>query len=176
VLSRNRAYAVTDGGKLYVLDASNFGVGGFTNLTGSPYVAAAAKAIKSAPWVDYTTGNAYFGDDGGNLYAVTSGGANLNSGYPFVVSASIKLSSSPIYRKGGGVIAVGANDGYVYFVDRNNGSNTPSIFKRFFVTSAGTVSSVSYDSNISQYLVSSSDGKLVFINGADVTDPTPATQ
>ncbi|HEY2731373.1 MAG TPA: hypothetical protein VGK52_15625 [Polyangia bacterium] len=176
VLSGNRAYAVTDGGKLYVLDASNFGVGGFTNLTGSPYVAAAAKAIKSAPWVDYTTGNAYFGDDGGNLYAVTSAGANLNSGYPFVVSASIKLSSSPMYRKGGGVIAVGANDGYVYFVDRNKGSNTPSIFRRFFVTSAGTVSSVSYDSNISEYLVSSSDGKLAFINGADVIDPTPATE
>ena len=128
VLSRNRAYAVTDGGKLYVLDASNFGVGGFTNLAGSPYVAAAAKAIKSAPWVDYTTGNAYFGDDGGNLYAVTSAGANLNSGYPFVVSASIKLSSSPMYRRGGGVIAVGGNDGYVYFVDRNNMPSDTVVF------------------------------------------------
>ena len=36
------------------------------------------------------------------------------------------------------------------------------------MTSAGTVSSVSYDSNTSEYLVSSSDGKLAFINGADV--------
>jgi len=44
------------------------------------------------------------------------------------------------------------------------------------VTSAGTVSAVSYNANTSQYLVSSSDGKLVFINGADVSDPTAGTE
>ncbi|HVR02929.1 MAG TPA: hypothetical protein VMT47_12405 [Polyangia bacterium] len=176
VLTNDRAYAVTDGGKMYVLDAANFAAGGFTNVAGAPYVTAAAKAIKDAPWVDYKTNDAYFGDDGGNVYAVTSAGASINAGFPFVLSSSVKLSSSPMYLHGGGVIAIGANDGFVYFIDRNNGSNAPAVFKRFFVTGAGTVSSVSYNSNTSQYLVSSSDGKLVFINGADVKDPTAGTQ
>jgi hypothetical protein len=173
-LSGGRAFAVTDGGKLHVLDALNFGVGGFTNVTGFPYQTTAAKAIKFVPWVEPATGYAYFGDDGGNLYVVTSAGANL-TGYPLSISSSIKITSSPLYRRNSGVIAVGADDGYLYFVDRNNGSG-PSVFKRFFVTSAGSISSVSYDSAVSAYLVSSSDGKLTFVNAADVTDPTPGTQ
>jgi hypothetical protein len=174
-LVNNRAYAVTDGGTLHVLDASNFGTGAFKNLTGFPYQSTAAQAIKAAPWVDYKTNYAYFGDDGGNLYVVTDTGANL-SGYPLSISASIKMSSSPMYRPGTGVIAAGANDGYLYFVDRQNASNVPQVFKRYFLTSSGTVSSVSYDSNISSYLVASSDGKLVYISAADVVDPTPSTE
>jgi len=176
VLVNNRAYVVTDSGSLYFLDASNFGTGAFTNLPGSPYVTAAAKPIKDAPWVDYHTSEAYFGDDGGTLYAVTGEGKDLNAGFPFVISPSVKLSSSPVYRHGGGVIAVGASDGQVYFVDRNNGSNHPAVFKRFTVSNGGIVSSVSYNSSMGQYLVSSSDGKLAFINAADVQDPTPATE
>jgi hypothetical protein len=174
-LVNNRVYAVTDGGTLHVLDASNFGSGAFTNLTGFPYQSAAVKAIKASPWVDYKTNYAYFGDDGGNLYVVTDAGSNL-AGYPFSISGSIKLSSSPMYRSGSGVIAVGANDGYLYFVDRHNASNVPQIFRRYFLTSSGTVSSVSYDSNISSYIVATSDGKLMFVSAADVTDPTVATE
>jgi hypothetical protein len=169
----DRVYAVTDGGTLHVLDAANFDPGGFTNLSGFPYQTAAAKAIARAPWVDYYSGTAYFGDDGGALYAVTSSGANL-SGFPFSLSGSIKITSSPLYLRG--VIAVGANDGSLYFIDRQNGSNTPNLFKRFFVTSGGSVSTVAYNSNTQSYMVSSSDGKLVFVNGADVTDPTPTIE
>lgn len=160
---------------MHVLDASNFGPGAFKNLTGFPYQSAAASAIKAAPWVDYRTSYAYFGDDGGNLYVVTNAGADL-TGYPFSISAPIKMSSSPMYRPSTGVIVAGANDGYLYFVDRHNASNVPRVFKRYFITSSGTVSTVSYDSNISSYLVASSDGKLAYISAADVSDPTPGTE
>jgi hypothetical protein len=39
------------------------------------------------------------------------------------------------------------------------------------VTSSGTVSTVAYNNNTSQYMVSSSDGKLLFIKASDVSDP-----
>ena len=172
-LANGHAYAVSDAGKVYALDALSFAVGGFTNITGFPYQTAAAKPIKFAPWVDAATNYAFFGDDGGNLHALTGAGVAL-TGYPLAISSSIKITSTPFYMPGGGVIAVGADDGYLYFVDKNNGTG-PSIFKRFFVTSAGSVSSVAYSRNTSVYMVASSDGKLTFVNGADVTDPTPAT-
>jgi hypothetical protein len=170
----NRAYAVSDGGKLYVLDASNFAVGGFSNVagfnSGAPYSTAAAKPIEGAPWVDSTAGVAYFGDDAGILYAVTGTGATLSSGFPLTISSSIKLGS-PIYLRNTGVVAVGGDDGYVYFVNRNTGSGGAAIFKRFFITAAGKIASVSYSAATSQYMVSTSDGKLALINGSDVADP-----
>ena len=168
--SNNYAYAVTDGGTMHVLDALNFGVGAFKDVTHFPYQTTAASPIKFAPYVDYKTSYSYFGDDAGKLYVVTNVGALLNAGYPFSLGA-IKVTSSPVYLSGGGVIAVGANDGYLYFVNRNNGSGTPVIFKRYFLTSTGSVSSVSYDFNTSEYMASSSDGRLLFVNGADVPDP-----
>jgi hypothetical protein len=168
VLLSGHAYAASDAGKIYALDALNFNTGGFTTITGFPYQTSAAAAIKFAPWVD-STSTAYFGDDSGKLYDLGSSGT-LATGYPVSVSSS-KITSTPIYL-GGGVIGVGANDGYVYFIDRS----AAAVFKRFFVTSTGNaVSSVAYDTNISAYMVSSSDGKLIFVNGADVTDPTSGT-
>lgn len=172
-LVSDRVYAVTDGGTLHVLDAANFDPGGFTNLGGFPYQTGTTKAISRAPWVDYYSRTAYFGDDSGALYAVTSSGANL-SGFPYSLSASIKITSSPLYLRG--VIAVGANDGSLYFIDRQNASSTPNLFKRFFVTNGGSVSTVAYNSNTQSYMVSSSDGKLVFVSGSDVTDPTPTIE
>jgi fibronectin-binding autotransporter adhesin len=171
--SDNYAYAVTAGGTMHVLDALNFTMSGsFADIAHFPYTAAGA--IERAPYVDYQTNIAYFGDDGGKLNAVvTSTGANLNAGYPFSLGA-IQVTSSPVYLSG--VIAVGASDGNLYFVDRNSGGAVPNVFRRYFVTGGGSVSSVAYDYNTSQYMVSSSDGKLVFINGADVTDPTMGTQ
>jgi hypothetical protein len=169
VVQINHAYAVSDGGTVYSLDALNFGTGGFTNVTGFPYQTTAAQPIEYAPWVDFD-GTSYFGDDGGNVYELGPTGT-LAAGYPVNVSTTAKITSTPTYRQNSGVIGVGASDGYVYFIDRSAGS----VFKRFFVTSAGNVSSLAYDRNISAFMVSSSDGKLVFINGADVTDPTPGS-
>jgi hypothetical protein len=174
-LVNGRAYAVTNGGALHVLDAFNFNTGGFKNLAGFPYQSASAKPIKMVPWIDSLTNTAYFGDDGGNLYVVTGTGALL-AGYPFAISSAIQVSSSPLYLEGSGVIAVGANDGYLYFIDRHDTSNAPNIFKRFFVTAAGAVSTVAYDNGIGAYLVSSSDGRLVYINASDVADPTMAME
>ena len=163
------AYAVTDGGQLEVIDALNFGTGNFKNVTHFPYQSAAASPIKFADYVDYSNDSSYFGDNAGNVYVVTNVGANL-AGFPLSLGA-IQITSSPMFLTGGGIIAVGANDGYVYFINRNNGSNVPVIYKRFFVTGAGSVSSVAYDQNTSKYMVSSSDGKLIFVNGSDVLDP-----
>jgi hypothetical protein len=174
-LINNRAYAVTDGGNMQVLDASNFNVGGFTNLTGFPYQSTAAQPIGAAPYVDSSTNYAYFGDKGGTVYAVTGAGANV-VGYPFSISSAVQLSSSPIYLAGGGVIAIGANDGYIYFIDRHNASNVPTVFRRYFVTASGTVSTVAYDGTTSEYMVSSSDGKLMFVKAADVADPTASVE
>jgi hypothetical protein len=172
VLVNGRAYAVSDGGTIYALDALNFAPGGFTNVTGFPFQTAAAKPIQRAPWVDSTDNGAYFGDDGGNVYALTSAGTP-RTGYPLPISGAPKITSTPIYVSGSGVLAVGANDGYLYFIDRDNGSG-PTVFKRFFVTSSGhDVSSVSYNANTLVYMVSSSDGRLTFVSAADVADPTP---
>jgi hypothetical protein len=173
-LVNGRAYAATDGGKIHALDALNFNTGGFVNVSGFPYQTAAAKPIKQAPEVEFSTGASYFGDDGGNLYYLGSDGV-LATGYPLALTSTNKITSTPMYLTGGGVIAVGADDGYLYFVDRNNGAG-PSVFKRYFVTSNNnSVSSVSYDAGASMYMVSSSDGHLTYINAADVIDPTPGT-
>jgi len=168
-----RAYAVTDGGTLHVIDALNFGVGAFKNITNFPYQTTAASPIKLAPFVDYKTGYAYFGDDTGKLYVVTNLGALLNIHYPFSLPAA-KVTSSPVYLAGGGVIAVGGSDGYLYFVNRIDGSGNAVIFKRYFVSGTTPVSTVSFDYNlgtVGAYMVSTGDGKLMFIDGADVLDP-----
>jgi hypothetical protein len=171
-LINNRAYAVTDGGKLFFLNASNTTAGGFTNLAGSPYISAALSPIKFAPYIDSTNNSAYFGDNAGNLYVVTSTGANF-TGYPFALLGSA-ISSSPLYV-GTGVIAVGGSDGFVYFVDRHNASNAAALFKRYYA-GTGTVSSIAYNANTSAYMVSTSDGKLIFIKASDVPDPTASNQ
>jgi hypothetical protein len=170
-LINNHAYAVTDGGTMHVLDASNFNSGGFVNISGFPYQSAAASPIKAAPYIDHQTSYAYFGDNSGKLYVVTDTGANLTN-YPFSITGSPQLTSSPVYLPGTGVIALGAADGCIYFVDRRNTLNAPGLIKKYFVTGSATISSVGYDYNTSRYMVSSSDGKLMFINASDVPDPT----
>ncbi|MDB4981179.1 MAG: hypothetical protein JWM82_1931 [Myxococcales bacterium] len=173
-LVSSRAYAVNDGGKLYVLDASSFGTGGFTTLTGYPYSSAAASPIKAFPFVDSFSSYAYFGDNSGKLYVVTLAGANL-TGYPYALTGAPQLTSTPLYRRAGGTIAVGASDGYVYFINRHDAANAPQIRKRYFV-GAGSVSSVSYNSNSSQYMAASSDGRMTFINVADVGADTDGVE
>ncbi len=161
----DRAYAVTDAGKLYVLDASSF-TGGFTTLTGFPYSSVAASPIKSYPFVDGSTNNAYFGDNAGKLYVVTSAAADL-VGYPYSIVGTPQLLSTPLYRRTSGTIAVGASDGYVYFVNRHDASNNPQIRKRYFV-GTGSVSTISYNSNSAQYMAATSDGHMTYISAADV--------
>jgi fibronectin-binding autotransporter adhesin len=171
-LVNNRAYAATDGGNVYALDAANFGVGGFANMPGTsyPYNSAAASPIKSSPYIDPFADYAYFGDNTGKLYVLDGTGANF-AGYPYALTGGAALSSSPIYITGSGVIAVGAADGYVYFVDRHNASNLPALIKKYFA-GTGTVSSVGWNASTSQYMVSTSDGKLSYINASTVPDPT----
>ena len=169
----NRAYAVSDAGKLFVLDATL--AGGLTNITGFPFTAAASP-IKAAAYVDPNNNNAYFGNNAGALYVVTGTGvalAGFASGY--TISGSPALSSAPVYVQSSGVIAVGAADGNVYFVDRQNASHLPSLFKRYFA-GTGAVSTVAYNPNTSQYMVSTNDGRLTFINASDVSDPTSSVE
>jgi hypothetical protein len=172
-LANNRAYAVTDGGQVHAIDATNFGVGGFVNVTGFPYQTAAAVPIQMPAMLYAQTGLAYFGDNSGRLYSVTSAGAN-ETNYPLSVTASA-ITSSPLYIAGSGVIAMGAADGYVYFIDRHNASGSPVLFNRYYV-GAGSVSSVSYNASNSQYMVASSDGKIAFVQASAVPDPTIANE
>ncbi len=179
-LQNNRAYAVTNGGQLHALDATNFGIGGFTNVSGYPYQTTAAVPIQAPAWIDSASGVAYFGDDSGKLYSVSSAGA-LATGYPYTVSSSA-ITSSPLYIPGTGIVVTGAADGFVYFIDRHNASGNPNLFSRYYV-GAGAVTNVSYNNNTAQYMVSSqwtsaanNDGKLAFINASSVTDPTSSTE
>ena len=132
VIQASRAYAVNDAGTIFVIDALNFGTNGFTTIR-TPYTTTAASPIKFSAWVDANSA-AFFGDNAGNVYDYLSTGA-LAAGFPVSVGTA-QITSSPLYRQDSGVIAVGASDGYVYFVDRS----AASVFKRFFVTGAGTVS------------------------------------
>jgi hypothetical protein len=166
-LINNRAYAVTEGGQLFALDASNFNTGGFTAFSGFPYQNSPVSPIRAAPFVDPSTNDAYFGDVAGKLYIVTSTGANL-AGYPYPLSGTPQLTSTPYYRRASGTVAVGAADGYVYFINRHaDVANNPAIRKRYFV-GTGTVSSVSFNSNSSQYMVATSDGHMAYISASDV--------
>lgn len=166
-----RAYAVTNGGQLYALDATNTGTGGFTTISGFPYQTAAASPIQAPAWTDFYSDVSYFGDDTGRLYSVTSGGA-ATTGYPYVVT-SAAITSSPLYIAGSGVVALGAADGFLYFVDRRNAAGNPSVFNRYYV-GTGAVSWVAYDANSASYMVSSQDGKLSFVAKSLVSDPTAA--
>ncbi|MDB4979623.1 MAG: hypothetical protein JWM82_375 [Myxococcales bacterium] len=165
-LMNNRAYAATNAGKLYVLDASNF-TAGFTTLAGFPYSSVAASPIQAYPFVDGATNYAYFGDNAGKLYVVTDTGTNF-TGYPYSITGAPQLPSTPLYRRGTGTIAVGASDGYVYFINRHaDVAGNPAIRKRYFV-GTGTVSAVSFNSNSSQYMAATSDGRMTYIAASDV--------
>ncbi len=96
--------------------------------------------------------------------------------------SSSAITSSPLYLPRSGVLATGAADGFVYFVDRHNASGNPSVFTRYYV-GPGAVTNVSYNSNTSQYMISSkwtsataNDGKLLYVNYSDVLDPTSANE
>jgi outer membrane protein assembly factor BamB len=176
-LVNNVAYAADGDGRVHALDASNFNSGGFANLTGFPFrditnhtagqLASHANAVHSSPYVDFG-GLIYFGDDDGHLYALQTNGS-LYAGYPYALTGTEKLTTSPLYRSG--VIVIGSDSGNVYFVDQHNASNLPSLFFRY-VVGAGAVSSVSYNANSGNYMVGTADGKLVFI--PSMADPTPS--
>jgi hypothetical protein len=170
VLVNNVAYGASSGGTVYAINAFGASSGGFINVTGFPYTTTAKSAIMFSPWVDNYDSTIYFGDSSANVYYLTSSGT-LTSGYPLQVSTTsgVTITSTPLYRHGSGVICVGASDGYMYFIDRSG----VDVFKRFFVSASGSVSSIAYDSAASVFMASSSDGKLVYVNAADVTDPTP---
>jgi hypothetical protein len=179
-LINDRAWAVTEGGYVYCLNASDTTPGAFTNLStfnpsagvGRPYPlpTAGGSPMRAAPYVDPYTNAAYVGDNAGKIHIVTSTGTSL-SPYPYTVPGTPQFTSSPVYMKGSGIIAIGGSDGYVYFINRHNSSNTPVIHKKFSVTSSGTVSTIGYNNSTAQYMVSSSDGKLLFIKASDVSDP-----
>ncbi|HVZ70898.1 MAG TPA: discoidin domain-containing protein [Polyangia bacterium] len=163
-LINNRLDFVTQGGGLYELDVSNFASGTFTTFTGFPYTG--ASAIGAPPFADPATNYAYFADAGGKLYVVTPTGAAL-TGYPYTIAGTPAITSTPYYKRSSGTIAVGAANGYAYFINRHDASNNPQIRKQYFV-GAGSVTAISYNSNTSQYMAASSDGHMTYINASDV--------
>jgi beta-glucanase (GH16 family) len=163
----NRVFAVTQGGKLFVLDAFNFGVGGFTTRAGFPYASSPSKPIAASAYLDPFTNTAYFGDAAGRLFVVTDTGASLSASYPYQLAGASTVMGTPLYLSGSGTIAIGASDGYVYFVNRRDATGTPALRKRFFAGS-GAVTAISYDVSAARYMAASSDGHLTFISAADV--------
>jgi hypothetical protein len=171
-LVNDRAYAVTAAGQLHALNATAFGVGAFVNVSGFPYATAFGASIQAPAYIT-PTGFAYFGDDTGRLYSVTSAGAS-ESNYPLAVS-TFAITASPLYIGKSGVIAVGAADGFVYFIDRHDASSSPAVFTRYYV-GQGNVASLAYDAAGAQYMATSGDGKLSFISASSVADPTSARE
>jgi hypothetical protein len=49
------------------------------------------------------------------------------------------------------------------------------VFRRTFITASGSTVAYNYNSGSPMYMVSSSDGKLTFVNASDVADPTPGS-
>jgi hypothetical protein len=168
-LINSRAYAVTAGGQLYAIDASISGT--FTKLSGFPYQNSPVSAITAAAFVDPFTNYAYFGDSAGRVFIVKDTGAAFSTisatNYPFQVAGASAVMGTPLYRKGGGTIAIGASDGYLYFVNRQDATGTPQIRKRYFV-GTGAVTSVSYNTSTSQYMAASADGHMTYILASDV--------
>lgn len=72
-------------------------------------------------------------------------------------------------------VAVGAADGFVYFIDRHDASSAPAVFRRYYV-GLGNVASLAYDVSSAQYMASSSGGRLSFISASSVADPTGARE
>jgi hypothetical protein len=171
----NRLHAVTAGGKLYEINALNFTAGGFTTYTGFPYSDSGASPIVAQPFVDPFSDYAYFGDSAGKVYIVSKAGVSFSATkYPYTFATG--TVGTPLYRKASGTIAVGASDGYVYFLNRQDASGNPQIRKRYFVCgkdpaganpSATSVTTVSYNSNSSQYMVAC-NGNMTYIPSADV--------
>ncbi|HVZ72478.1 MAG TPA: glycoside hydrolase family 16 protein [Polyangia bacterium] len=163
----DRAFAVTQGGQLFVLAASSFVAGGFTTLAGFPYTTSPAKPIVATASLDPFTNVAYFGDSAGRVFVVTAAGASFSPAYPYQLAGTSAVMGTPLYRHGSGTIAIGASDGYVYFLNRQDATGTPQLRKRIFV--GGTAApSISYDNSTAHYLATSNDGHMLFIAASDV--------
>jgi hypothetical protein len=168
-------YAGDDDGKLHAIDALNFTTGAFTDRSGFPYQDLATtghstqsnRAIKSAPFIYSGTDSIFFGDHDGHLYKVNSSNGTVASGFPLQVSSS--ELTTPIYVYQTGIIAVGDTAGNVYYVNQKTTSTgSPAVI--YTTTLTGAVSTISYDSSTSQFLVGTSSGQLVYLPRPDDPD------
>jgi outer membrane protein assembly factor BamB len=165
--SANRVFAGDDGGTMWAMDTNNFAG---TNKMWSYVVA--GDSIQSSPYADST--GVYFGTDGGKVVGlnVTTGAAL--TGYPLVPAATTdKIRTAPLSQ--GGLLVVGTTTGKLFFIDRNNGTTGPALYREFYFGPTESVSSVGYDTSASRYMVSTSDsgtndGRLYYIDL--IADPT----
>jgi hypothetical protein len=168
----NRVFAGDDAGRMWAIDANNFGG---TAMLWS-YAVPGGSPIQSAPHYDYTGQVLLFGTDAGQVIALNSSGAAL-TGYPFVPgAASDAVRSALLYATG--IVAVGTTTGKLFFIDRNNGTTGPALIRQYYFGPTESVSGIGYDSNTSRYMVSTADaatndGRLYYIDA--ITDPTAGT-
>jgi hypothetical protein len=125
-------------------------------------------------YVDAQYSRVYYGDQDGHLYVINSSGAAV-TGYPWRPgSSSEAFATAPLYR--GGVIIIGATDGYLYVIDQNSNGSIPALIQTYrFGTTGTAVSGVAFDNNSNSYMVSTAnatnkDGKLYYITAS--SDPT----
>jgi outer membrane protein assembly factor BamB len=178
----NTLYAGDDNGYMWSLDpGTNFGAssGTFKNWgyhDATNHASCGGVCQVRNHYVDPQYTRVYFGDQDGHLYAINSSGAAV-TGYPWRPGTSADaFATAPLVQ--GGVIVIGATDGFLYVIDQSSNGSVPALIQTYrFGGSNTAVSGIAYDSNSSSYMVSTAnatnkDGKLYYITSS--SDPTPS--
>jgi hypothetical protein len=177
----NVLYAGDDNGYFWSLDPdANFAASGgtFKNWSyhdATNHASCGGVCQVKSHYVDPVLTRIYYGDQDGHVYVLSSAGAAV-TGYPWRPgSSSEAFATAPLYR--GGVIVIGATDGFLYVIDQNFNGSLPKLIQTYrFGTTGTAVSGVAYDANSGAYLVSTAnatnkDGRLYYLTAS--TDPTP---
>jgi hypothetical protein len=174
----NTLYAGDDNGYLWSINPAD------PNFAGTPknwgyhdatnHASCGGVCQVKSHYVDAQYSRVYYGDQDGHLYVINSGGTAV-TGYPWRPgSSSEAFATAPLYR--GGVIIIGATDGYVYIIDQNSNGSIPALIQTYrFGTTGTAVSGVAFDNNSNSYMVSTAnatnkDGKLYYVTAS--SDPT----
>ena len=186
----NVIYFAEDKGKIWGIDTTdNLATVWSYQDTGSGHGACSSSSdcTVKALYLEPKSGRVYYGDQDGHIYIVTRNGAggSLYSGYPVRPtggSTTDPFVTPPVYLNGAaagsgtnpGVIAIGSSTGKVFFMDQQNGSAAPALIRMFHTGSA--VSAIAYryaSSSAGVFMVSTANGRTLYIDSADVVDPTP---
>jgi hypothetical protein len=169
-------YFPEDNGKVWSISAGSLATAWSyqdTNATRHPggCTAASQCTVKNV-WYDSYMARMVFGDKDGHVYNVNASGPA--TGYPFRpgTAADVFQAAPAVYA---GVLVIGAANGNVYFIDKNNGTTGPTLLRTVVLPAAP--SSISYNTTANggsgAFVATTADGKLFYM--APQTDPTPSS-
>jgi hypothetical protein len=182
-------YFVESNGKLWVIDTTdNLATLWSYQDTGNGHGACSASSTCTAKqiYLEPASKRVYYGDQDGHVYIVSRSGSTSNgalyTGYPVRPTGggtSDPFVTAPVYVSGlggasAGVIAIGSSTGKLFFIDQLNASSAPALIRMYHTGSA--VSAISFrrtSSSAGVFNVSTANGKTLYIDSADVADPTP---